>query len=92
MKREIVVPADFVTNFVSFAPLKYVGIRAAVVHDFLYCCSNVDRRMADKVLLEALHVVKVRETLAHEMFIAVRACGSAFRDETPYTLGGEDDV
>jgi hypothetical protein len=87
LRREIEVPADFVTNFVSFAPLKYTGIRAAVTHDFLYCCSNVKRITADRILLEALHSVEVPEILAHEMYIAVRAFGGGFRDSTPYTLG-----
>ena len=88
MRREIEVPVDFVTNFVSFAPLKYCGIRAAVVHDFLYSCSDVKRITADRVLLEALHAVGVNEIRAHEMYVAVRACGGAFRNDTPYTLGG----
>lgn len=81
----IVVPTGFITDFVSFEPLKNVGQRAAVVHDYLYSCSDVDRELADKVLREALECTGVDKELAEAMFTAVRLFGGGHK-ENLYTF------
>lgn len=80
MDCEIAVPVGFVTNFVSFAPLKNVGQRPATLHDYLYSCTDVPRELADQVFLEALESVGVDEVLAHVMFDAVRLFGGGHKD------------
>ena len=80
MGCEIVVPATFITDFVSFEPLKNVGHRAAVVHDYLYSCGDVDRKVADQVLKEALEVVGVDALLADSMYDAVRLFGGGHKE------------
>lgn len=84
----ITVPEGFITNFVSFEPLKNIGQRPATVHDYLYSCSDVDREMADNVLREALESVGISQMLANAMFFAVRNFGSTFKktaeNEYPY--------
>ena len=79
MGYTIMVPAEFITDFVSFALLKNVGHRASVIHDYLYSCSNVDREMADRVLDEALDVSGVPDALADAMFDAVRLFGGGHK-------------
>jgi hypothetical protein len=86
MGRVIEVPTGFITDFVSFEPLKNVGHRAAVVHDYLYSCADVDRETADKVLSEALGVCGVNGLLAEDMYAAVRLFGGGHKDST-YLLG-----
>lgn len=75
----IEAPAGFVTDFVSFSPLKNVGQRPAVIHDYLYSCFNVDRQLADAVLREALRAVGVDAVLAETMYEAVRLFGDGHR-------------
>lgn len=73
----ITVPPGFITDFVSFEPLKDIGQRPAVVHDYLYTTGVVSRRTADEVLLEALESVGVDDALALAMFNAVRLFGAS---------------
>lgn len=75
----ITVPAGFVTDFVSFEPLKHLGQRPAVVHDYLYSCPDVERGIADDVLREALESVGINHLLAWDMFIAVRLFGASHK-------------
>ena len=77
--KTVTVPAGFITDFVSFAPLKNIGQRAAVVHDFLYSLPEFDRGIADEVLKEALESVGVSAILAIDMFVAVRAFGGSHK-------------
>lgn len=84
----ITVPEGFVTDFVSFEPLKNIGQRPAVVHDFLYSCLDVDREVADKVLCEALKYCGVHDELADSMFIAVRVFGGGHKDNLYSFYGG----
>jgi hypothetical protein len=73
----ITVPTGFITDFVSFEPLKDLGQRPAVVHDYLYTTGTVPRETADEVLLEALQSVGVDDALARAMFDAVRLFGAS---------------
>lgn len=79
MDEFICVPEGFITDFVSFEPLKNVGQRAAVVHDYLYSCSDIDRKTADRVLLEALECTGVDQDLAAAMYDAVRLFGGGHK-------------
>ena len=79
MGREIIVPIGFLTDFVSFAPLKDIGQRAGVIHDYLYSCKDVDREIADKVLREALESIGIDHELADSMYDAVRVFGREFK-------------
>lgn len=56
----IVVPAGFVTDFASVPRLPLAFLlaggtchQAAVIHDWLYACQDIDRATADAVLREA---------------------------------------
>jgi len=86
---EITIPAGFITDFVSMKFLNFTAHRPAVVHDFLYSCSNVDRAVADRVLKEALIYICEDYALVEEMYLAVRAFGGSHRAEKDlkYTLG-----
>jgi hypothetical protein len=77
--QRIIVPIGFVTDFVSFAPLKNIGQRPAVIHDYLYSLHDFDRELADKVLREALENVGVSDELADAMFEAVRLFGASHK-------------
>ena len=85
------VPEGFITDFVSLKVLNYTAHRPAVVHDFLYSCSDVTREQADEVLKEALSVINEDPELIEMMFLAVRAFGGSHRTEADlkYTLKGE---
>ena len=80
MGCDIPVPCGFITDFVSFEPLKNTGHRAAVVHDYLYSCANIDRGLADQVLREALEVIGVDHFLADAMYDAVRVFGAGHKE------------
>lgn len=82
MGRIITVPQGFVTDFVSFEALKDVGHRAAVVHDYLYCCANVTRKTADEVLKEALTSTCVDSLLVSAMYDAVKLFGGSHKENT----------
>jgi membrane glycosyltransferase len=84
----ITVPAGFVTDFVSFTPLKNIGQRGAVIHDFLYSCGDFDRDMADAVLKEALEYSGINPELAGNMFAAVQLFGARFTRSIYSFYGG----
>ena len=73
MNKTVTVPAGFITDLVSFEPLKGVGQRPAVIHDYYCSKEEIPRLYADRVFHEALHSVGVNALLADEMFLAVRA-------------------
>lgn len=82
----ITVPAGFVTDFASvprglwnlFPPQGQYS-RAAVVHDFLYRCTDVDRELCDQVFLEAMQLLGVSWLTRRLMFRAVRIWGGIAR-------------
>ena len=84
----ITVPAGFITDFVSFKILNFTAHRPALVHDYLYECSDVERDVADKVLKEALQVIGAPDLLIQEMYLAVRAFGGSHRTDLNYMLKG----
>lgn len=82
----ITVPPGFVTDYASvprgmwnlFPPNgKYTP--AAVVHDYLYRCTDVDRYLCDQVFLEAMHVLGVGWWTRTLMYRAVRIFGGRAR-------------
>lgn len=80
LNAEIVVPAGTTTDGPSIpvllAPLVgggMMGLRAAVIHDWLCRSSIVPREQADRVFLEALRCCGVDENAAGTMYYAVRA-------------------
>lgn len=82
LKDPIVVPEGFITDFASVprVPLLYlmmndVGQPAAVIHDFLYGEGKIERKIADKVLDEALASVGVSWWKRQAMYTAVRLAG-----------------
>jgi Protein of unknown function (DUF1353) len=85
MGRLVEVPVSFVTNFASFEPIKKKARRAAVVHDYLYSCSDVPREMADMVFREAIMSLGYTEAVAQTMFFAVAAFGASHK-ENKYTF------
>lgn len=78
----VYVRAGFVTDFASiprglwnlFPPTGHYG-KAAVVHDWLYRCTDVDRATCDKVFLEAMQVLGVGWFTRRAMYLAVRLFG-----------------
>lgn len=84
LSREITVPAGATTDGpsipVMLAPLVgggMLGLRAAVIHDWLCRSNQVLRTEADRVFLEALRVCGVNENAAQTMYYAVRAYSNA---------------
>lgn len=82
LKQEIVVPQDFITDFASVPrlPLAFLlagdtAHKAAVIHDYLYRCSDVKRGVADSVFLEAMEVSGVPWWRRWTMYSAVRSFG-----------------
>ena len=82
LEEPVVVPEGFVTDFASVprVPLLYlmmndVGQPAAVIHDFLYGEGKIERKIADKVLDEALAAVGVSWWKRQAMYMAVRLAG-----------------
>lgn len=84
------VPTGFVTNFASVPrwPVIYwltgdTSSEAAAVHDYLYTCHPVDRKMADDVLREASEVTGVATWRRNLMWAGVRVFGwSHWKPET----------
>lgn len=78
----VMVPAGFVTDFASiprglwnlFPPTGQYG-KAAVIHDFLYRNTDLDRAICDRVFLEAMEVLKVGWLTRRTIFAAVRVFG-----------------
>ena len=88
LQYTVEVPENFLTDFISFGPLKGLGQRPAVVHDFLYSVKGFDRSIADDVFKEALELVGVGTIRAYFMFLAVRLVGWKYKRNV-YTLDGE---
>jgi len=80
------VPAGFITDFASvprffwrlFPPTGTYG-KAAVVHDYLYRCTDIDRAICDAVFLEAMEVLGVSWIARRLMHRAVRVFGKFAR-------------
>jgi hypothetical protein len=85
-QREIVIPAGFITDFVSFEPLKGFGVRASVLHDFLFSCDDVVMEQANRIFHEALECCGVNRLLIAAMFDAVTDFGAGHKANT-YHLG-----
>lgn len=83
---KISVPEDFVTDFASIPrglwnllpPTGYYG-KAAVLHDYLYRCTDVPRDICDRVFLEAMEVLQVKWITRRLMYRAVRIFGGRAR-------------
>lgn len=82
LNQIITVPQGFVTDFASVPrlPLAFLlagdtAHRPAVVHDYLYSCSDVERSDADSVFLEAMDSVGVPWWRRRIMWAAVRCFG-----------------
>jgi hypothetical protein len=75
----IVVPIDFITNFVSFKPLNYLAHRPATIHDYLSSCSDVEIEVANRVFKEAMDSIKLNSALAEEMYEVVCVTGKFFK-------------
>ena len=86
----IEVPADFITDFVSLDVLNYTAHRPSATHDFLYCCKDVPREIADLVLKEMLESICENPILVELMYVAVRSFGASHHTESDliYTLKG----
>lgn len=83
--RVIYVPEGFMTDFASVPrlPLVYdlfgdTAHPAAVVHDFLYSTGELPRKIADRVLLEAMAAEGVPAWRRWPMYLAVRAFGGGY--------------
>ena len=80
----VIVPAGFETDFASVprVPVAYwlfgdVAHEAAVIHDYLYSTASVPRRIADKVLLEAMEVTGIASWRRLPIYWAVRQFGGS---------------
>ena len=94
-EREFTVPQGTTTDGPSvpilLAPLigaQSVGFRAAVLHDWLVRSREVERKVADRVFLEALRVCGVAEDVAQAMYAAVAAYTHHTTYEAPPTEYG----
>lgn len=94
LKRDVTVPAGFVTDFASVP--RMLGMydleggkcnKAAVVHDWLYSTQMVDRKTADQVLREAILASGYSGFTASVFYAAVRAFGGSHwkADNQPQT-------
>lgn len=86
LKETVYVPAGFVTDFASiprglwnFLPPTGRYASAAVMHDWLYRCTNTDRELCDQVLREGMEVLGVGWLTRHLIYRAVRIFGGAAR-------------
>ena len=80
LKRTIIVPAHFKTDFASVPRLPLVfalfgdtAHASAVIHDYLFRFRVVKNSLADKVFLEAMQVEGVSWWRRQAMYLAVRA-------------------
>jgi len=80
----IIVPEGFVTDLTSIPrmPLVYVSLgnkaqMAAVIHDYLYSTAEFTRKIADKVLLEAMEVTQVPWIQRRLVYAGVRVGGGS---------------
>ncbi len=81
--KRIVIPKNFKTDLASiprmfwpFLAPQYSGFVApAILHDYLYRCSNTSRVYADEALYSALITEDVTAFTASKFFVAVRLFG-----------------
>lgn len=82
----ITVPKGFVTDYAS-VPRGFWNIfppngeyaPAAVVHDYLYRRTLIDRKVCDRVFMEAMELLGVGWLTRHLIYRAVRLFGGAAR-------------
>jgi len=80
------VPAGFLTDFASIPrglwnlmpPTGEYG-KAAVIHDYLYRCTLLDRKVCDQILMEAMQVLGVSWFTRQMIYRAVRLFGGFAR-------------
>ena len=86
-KQLFVIPAGFMSDCATIPqalwsvvghPLMHEYRYATLLHDFLYRNGVVKRKMADRILREALIDEGCNEELASMFYIAVRAFGKQF--------------
>ncbi len=82
--QEIWVPKDFITDYASVPRLvgMYLlfggkGKRAALIHDWLYSCAKLPRKVCDEVFKEALGVSGYSEFTIGAMYGGVRVGGGS---------------
>ena len=82
LDENITVPAGFITDFASIPKVfrSFVSkagphVRASVVHDFLYSKTDVGRKAADGIFLEAMRISGVGKAKRFVMYWAVRLFG-----------------
>ena len=95
--RVITVPAGFTTDFAStpripiiYEALGNIGVRAAVVHDYLYTSGRESRAMADQVFREAAAITGVSWWKRWAMWAGVRIGGHTRYTRTPGGSPGSD--
>lgn len=78
----IEVPKGFITDFASVPRIPVVysltgntAHDAAVVHDYLYQTHIISKKLADKIFLEAMKVMKVPRWRRWVMYYTVRVAG-----------------
>lgn len=92
-EREFWVPAGTqfdgpsIPQFALWATGATPGLRASCLHDWLIVSRTVDRKIADRVFLEALRVCGVDEVLARTMYEAVRSYARGLEDDGPIEYG-----
>lgn len=76
------VKMGFMTDFASIPRLFWIILpqwgkygNAAVVHDWLYWQQTRSRKESDRIMLEAMGVLKVPEWQKYSIYIAVRSFG-----------------
>lgn len=82
----IVVPKGFETDLDSIPRIPFIyaitkgrAVRAAVIHDFLYRCSDYSRNNCDKIFKKAMKDEGVPYIYRKMIFYAVRVFGGFFR-------------
>lgn len=90
LKRSVVVPDGFETDFASVPRLPFAYLlaggkatKAAVIHDYLYHASGVSRSDADAVFREAMEATGQPWWRRSLMWLGVRAFGwTAYQEAT----------
>jgi hypothetical protein len=83
IRRVIVIPKGFITDFASTPAMLYsifppIGLynKAAMIHDYLYSTKTLPRKNADLYFLQAMKVLGVSKWRRYAMYYAVRLFGS----------------
>ena len=90
LKRRLIVPPEFITNYASVPRMPVVFLVAgdrsydeAALHDWLYTCHEVTKEQADAVFLEALLLNDaISPLLAKSMHKAVSWFGGGAWDDS----------